>query len=283
MFNSARLVGPAVAGILIGAFGEGICFLVNGISYIAVIIALLAMKITYEPLLAKGRNIFAELKEGFNYTFGFPPIRYLIIFLALLNLVGMPYATLMPIVATKILHGNARTLGFLMSAGGVGALTGAAVLASRRTVLGLTRWISLSAFAFGIGIIAFSFSKIVWLSLPLLSIIGFAMIIQMASCNTILQTIVKDEIRGRVMSFYTMAFLGMAPFGSLMGGALADKIGTPHTVLICGIISIIGALAFTTVLPSLRQHVRPIYLEKGIIPEVAAGVEAVSEINVPPE
>jgi len=274
MFNGARLVGPAIAGILIAAVGEGVCFLINAVSYLAVIAALLAMNVTPRVPRAERRRVWHELREGFAYTFGFAPTRDIILLLALVSLVGMPYATLMPIFAAQVLHGGASTLGFLSSAAGIGALAGAVALASRRTVLGLGRWIPASCAAFGVALAAFSWSRWLPLSLLLLAVVGLGMITQMASSNTILQTVVDDEWRGRVMSFYTMAFIGMTPFGSLLAGALASRIGAPRTVMLGGIICVLAAAAFARRLPELRRLVRPVYRERGIIPEVATGVQA---------
>jgi MFS family permease len=274
MFNGARLVGPAIAGILIAAVGEGVCFLINAGSYLAVIAVLLAMRVTPRAPRSQRRRVWHELREGFAYTFGFAPTRDIILLLAVVSLVGMPYATLMPIFAAQVLHGGASTLGFLSSAAGVGALAGAVVLASRRTVLGLGRWIPAACTAFGVALIAFSVSRWLPLSLLFLAVAGLGMITQMASSNTILQTIVDDEWRGRVMSFYTMAFIGMTPFGSLLAGALASRIGAPRTVMLGGIICLLAAAAFARRLPELRRLVRPIYRERGIILEVATGVQA---------
>jgi MFS family permease len=277
MFNSARLVGPAVAGLLIAAVGEGVCFLINAASYLAVIIALAAMRISPRPRASQRREVWHELREGFAYTFGFLPTRAIIMLLATVSLAAMPYATLLPIFAGKVLHGNASTMGFLYAATGVGALSGAIILASRRTVLGLGRWIPLAAGGFGSALIAFSFSRALVLSMLLLACAGFGMIAHMAASNTILQTLVDDERRGRVMSFYIMGFVGMAPFGSLLAGAIASRIGAPHTVALGGAVCVLGALAFARFLPAIRRLVRPIYREKGIIPEVASAVQAATD------
>jgi MFS family permease len=265
--NGARLIGPSVAGILIAALGEGMCFLLNGLSFIAVILALLAMKITPKNREEQGSQLFKGLKEGFSYTFGFPPIRSILLLLALVSLMAMPYTVLMPIFAEKILKGGPQTLGFLFGATGVGAIVGSIYLASRKTVLGLGKIIVISANLFGISLIAFSLSRLFWLSLFIMPLIGFGMLVQMASSNTVLQTIVEEDKRGRVMSFYTMAFMGMVPFGSLLAGSLADIIGAPNTVMIGGIACIVGSVMFAKRLPSLRRVVRPIYVQKGIISE----------------
>jgi MFS family permease len=280
MFNGARLVGPAIAGILIAAVGEGVCFLINAGSYLAVIAALLAMRVVPRSPRGERHRVWHELREGFAFTFGFAPIRSIILLLAVVSIAGMPYATLMPIFAAQVLHGGAGTLGFLSGATGVGALVGAIALASRKSVLGLGRWIPVACAGFGAALIGFSFSRWLPLSLLLLAVAGLGMITHMASSNTILQTIVDDTRRGRVMSFYTMAFIGMAPFGSLAGGALASRIGAPDTVTLGGALCLVGAAAFARKLPELRRLVRPIYRERGIIPEVATAVQVATDAAV---
>jgi MFS family permease len=265
MATSARLFGPSIAGILIATVGEGMCFLLNGLSFLAVIAALLAMKIPRRKREMQNRQVIQGLKEGFSYAFGFAPIRSLLLLLGLVSLMGMPYQVLMPIFAGKILHGGPHTLGFLMAASGCGALAGTIYLASRKSVLGLGRIIVISSSLFGIGLITFSLSRVLWLSFLLMSLTGFGMMVQMASTNTVLQTIVEEDKRGRVMSFYAMAFMGMVPFGSLLAGSLANKIGAPDTVMMGGIACILGSVLFAKKLPSLRKITRPIYVEKGII------------------
>jgi MFS family permease len=272
MFNGARLVGPAIAGILIAVVGKGVCFLINAGSYLAVLAALLAMRVVPRGPRGERRHVWHEMREGFAFAFGFAPIRSILLLLAVVSFAGMPYATLMPIFAAQVLHGSASTLGFLSGATGVGALVGAIALASRKTVLGLGRWISLACAGFGAALIGFAYSRWLPLSLLFLAAAGLGMIMHMASSNTILQTIVDDTRRGRVMRFYTMAFIGMAPFGSLMGGALASRIGAPDTVALGGALCLVGAAVFARRLPELRRLVRPIYRERGIIPEVATGV-----------
>jgi MFS family permease len=267
LFNGARLLGPSIGGILISLLGEGMCFLLNGISFIAVIIALLAMKITKKEIRSRSSQVFKGMKEGFTYAFGFPPIRSLLLLLALTSLTAMPYTVLMPVFAKNILHGGPQTLGFLLGASGVGALVGAIYLASRTSVLGLGKLIVIASSIFGIGLIAFSISRILWLSLLLLVLTGFGMMVQMVSSNTVLQTIVEEDKRGRVMSLYTMAFMGMVPFGSLLAGSLASKIGAPGTVIISGAACILGSILFARKLPALREMVRPIYIEKEILPK----------------
>jgi MFS family permease len=267
MVNGARLIGPAVAGILIAKVGEGYCFLIDGFSYIAVIASLLAMRVTAAPPRTERRALMSEITEGWDYVRTSQPIRSVLLLLSLVSLVGMPYTALMPIFAGSVLHGNANTLGFLMAAAGVGALAGALTLAMRPSVLGLGRIIVWSSAAFGIGLIAFGSSRLLPLSLVAVAIAGFGMMRHMASSNTILQTIVADDKRGRVMAYYSMAFQGIAPFGSLIAGALAAKIGAPTTLMIGGSFCLVGAAAFALHLPRLRQTVRPIYVHLGILPE----------------
>lgn len=284
MVNAARLVGPAVAGALLASVGEAWCFLINAISYLAVIASLVLIRVEAPVLPSSGHpNVFASFREGAVYAFGSPPIRAILILLAVMSLVAMPYSVLMPVFATDILHGGASTLGWLMAASGVGALGGALYLASRRTMLGLGRIITGGAFLFGTALIAFGFSQWLSLSLLILPFVGLGMMVQMAGSNTILQTIVEEEKRGRVMSFYAMAFMGMAPFGSLLAGALSSRIGPSWTVALGGICAVLASLYFSRLLPSLREAVRPIYVEKGILPEAAAGVYNASELTRPPE
>jgi len=283
MVNGARLLGPSIAGVLISLTGEGICFLLNGLSYIFVIVFLLMLRITPGKVKAQNTNVFRGIKEGFNYTFGFKPIRYIILLLALVSLMGMPYTVLMPVFAKSILHGGSHTFGFLMGASGIGALTGAIYMASRKSVLGLGTIVPLFAAVFGAGLITFSLSHLFLLSLALMLVTGFGMMMQMTSSNTILQTVVDDDKRGRVMSFYTMAFMGTAPFGSLMAGVLASNIGAPNTLIIGGASCILGAVVFARKLPELKKMIHPIYIRMGIIPEVASGIQTATELTSPPE
>jgi MFS family permease len=283
MVNGARLFGPSIAGILINLVGEAICFLLNGVSFLFVIAALLAMKLVPRPRKSSHGSLVRGLHEGFVYAFGFAPVRAILLLVAMTGLVGMPYIVLLPIFAGDILHGNARTFGFLAGASGVGALSGSLYLASRSTVVGLGRWIAGTAATFGLGLIAFSFSTNIVLSMAILCVAGFSIIVQLASSNTILQTIVDDQKRGRVMSLYTVAFLGMAPLGSLMAGSLASRIGTENTVRLGGACCVFGAALFARELPKIRQIVRPIYTQMGILPAAAAGIQAATEETVPPE
>lgn len=271
MVNAAGLVGPALAGILIAAVGEGYCFLTDGISYIAVIISLLSMKITIPQARRPQREIGHELREGWQYVRGSLPIRSILTNLGIVSMFGMPYSILMPIFAVDVLHGGPNTLGFLMSAVGVGALVGTVSLTMRKTIVGLGRRIVVATALCGAALIAFGFSHMLWLSIAILPFLGFGLMQQMAPSNTILQTIVDDEKRGRVMSFYSMAFLGMAPFGSLLAGNLAARFGAPRTVMIHGAVCLLGSLWFGRKLPAIRQVVRPIYVRMGILPEEMIG------------
>jgi len=282
MVNSARLIGPSIAGVLISLTGEGMCFMINAISYIFVIAFLLMMKITPRKIEVQDTNAFQKFKEGFTYTFGSLPIRYIILLLALVSLMGMPYTVLMPVFAKTILQGGSHTFGFLMGATGVGALMGAVYMASRRSAAGLEKFIPWFAGIFGLGLILFSLSTNFILSMFLLLITGFGMLMQMTSSNTILQTIVDDDKRGRVMSFYTMAFMGTAPFGSLLAGALASKVGAPNTLFIGGVACILGAILFMRKLPEIKRNIRPIYIRLGILPEIATGIELATKLTTPP-
>ncbi len=265
MVNGARLIGPAVAGVVIAGVGEGYCFLIDGFSYMAVIASLLAMQVT--RVRPNGRRpLTSELVEGWRYVKESPPIRSVLLVLALVSLVGMPYTVLMPIFAGSILHGGPHTLGFLMAAAGLGALTGAITLAMRPSVLGLGKIIVWSATLFGAGLIEFGLSRALVFSLAAAAVAGFGMMRHMASSNTILQPIVEEDKRGRVMAYYSMAFQGIAPFGSLIAGAVAAKAGAPGTIMGGGALCLIGAAWFAWHLPKLRALVRPIYMELGILP-----------------
>jgi MFS family permease len=284
MVNAARLIGPSVAGVIIATSSEGWCFFIDGVSYLAVIVSLLRMRITPPARVthARGSGV-RQFKEGFAYAFGFQPVRAIILLLALVSLMGIPYSVLMPVFATDIFHGGPHTLGFLMTASGCGALVGALWLAARKSVVGLGRIIAGAACLFGGGLIAFSFTHVIWLALPLLTIAGFGFMVQMASSNTVIQTIVDDEKRGRVMGFYMMAFLGTAPFGSLLAGSLSSRIGAPATLRIGGTCCILGGLLFARALPDIRRAVRPIYVRLGILPQVATAISNTAELSVPPE
>jgi MFS family permease len=266
MVNMARLVGPALAGLVIGAVGEGYCFTIDGISYLAVIASLLMMRVNVTPAKRSSASMLEQLKEGWVYVSNFAPIRTILLLFALISLMGMPFMVLMPIFATNVLHGGPHTLGFLLGASGVGALISAVSLALRKTVRGLTTMIQISAAVFGVGLICFGLSRILPLSMFLMLIVGFGMMQGLAASNTVIQTLVPEDKRGRVMSYYTMAFVGMAPFGSLLAGGLAHRLGAPKAVMITGACCLAGAIWFSTQLKSIRKIMRPIYVEMGIIP-----------------
>jgi MFS family permease len=266
MFNGARLVGPSIAGILIAWVGEGWCFFIDAVSYLAVIASLLLMRLSAPITTRRKTSVLHEIAEGYRYVAGFSPIRTLLILLAVTSLLGFPYTVLMPIIVGNVLHGGPHTLGFLMAASGVGALTGALYLASRSSVLGLGRVIVGSAFGFGVGLVLFSLSHSVWLSMVLMAVCGLTMILQMAASNTVLQTLTDDDKRGRVMSFYSMAFFGTAPLGSLFAGTVATWIGAPRTILVGGAVCAVAALLFWRALPSIRRAARPVYAKLGILP-----------------
>jgi MFS family permease len=265
MFNGARLIGPAIGGLLISRIGTAYCFLIDGLSYIAVIIALLAMNIKPNKYKVSIGHPLERIKEGFNYAFGFAPIRAILILSVLVSFMGMQYTILVPVFAEKILGGGAETLGFLMAASGVGALAGGIYLATRQTVLGLGKLVAFAPTILGCGLIAFSLSRFLPLSLFTMLFVGVGTILQVAASNTILQTLVDDDKRGRVMSLYTMSFLGTIPIGNLLGGFLANHIGATNTLIIDGIACIFGSIFFTRQLPGLSQLVRPIYEQKGIL------------------
>ncbi len=270
MFNFARLIGPSIAGVLIAITGEGACFLINAVSYLAVIASLLAMDkgVKIRKYKQENYDIFKDLKEGLDYVLRSQPIRAILLLLSIISLMGMSYAVLMPVFARDVLGGGPHTLGFLMAAVGVGALAGTVYLASMKRAIMLGNLLPVSVGVFGIGIIAFSFSHNIGLSLVLLVISGFGIMVQMAASNTILQTIVDDDKRGRVMSFYTMAFMGMAPLGSLLAGAMAVRLGASNTLIISGSCCIIASVVFVFKIPSLRKILQPIYVKMGIVSEI---------------
>jgi MFS family permease len=266
MVNMARLVGPSLAGMLIAVSSEGWCFLIDGISYIAVIASLLMMRLHGPVVKRLATSTLHELKEGWTYVSGFLPIRTILLLFAAVSLMGMPFVVLMPIFAARVLHGGPHTLGFLMGSMGLGALISALSLAARKSVVGLVRIIPIAAALFGVGLIGFGLSRVFWLSMLMVMIAGMGMMQGMAASNTVIQTIVSEDKRGRVMSYYTMAFVGMSPFGSLLAGSMAHAMGAPRTVMISGAVVLMGALWFATRLPALRRTIRPIYQEMGILP-----------------
>lgn len=264
MFNGARIIGPAIAGLLVAKIGEGWCFFANAVSYIAVILGLFMMRVTQRSQRPQGSPI-AHVIEGFRFVQKTAPIRAILLLLGLVSLVAMPYTVLMPIFADKILHGGARGLGILMGATGVGALLGALTLATRTGVYGLGRWITFSCGGFGFSLVAFAVSRNFWLSTILLVPVGFCMMLQMSSSNTLIQSMVPDHLRGRVMSVYSMMFMGMAPFGALFGGFVADRLSAPIAVSIGGVAAIGGAAIFGLRLPSLRVEARRLIVAQGMV------------------
>lgn len=282
--QAARLIGPAIAGILVASVGEGVCFILNSVSYLAVLLALVAMKLGPTPHREKPRRkVLHELREGFNYAFGFGPIRSILLMVALVSLTGIPYTVLIPIFAKEILHGGAHTFGFLMTAGGCGALVATIYLASRKSVLGLGKVIVLAGFLFAIGVSSFAVSTNINISFASLVVAGFGAITMIASSNTILQTILDEHMRGRVMSFFAVAFLGMAPFGSFGAGTMAGIIGPRETLLIGAVCCLGATLLFARQLSKIREAVRPIYIKMGIIKEVAEGMETAAEQPMLPD
>jgi MFS family permease len=264
MFNGARIIGPAIAGILVAKIGEGWCFFGNGLSYVAVIIGLLMMRVERPARRASTASPWTHLLEGFRFVRHTAPIRAILLLLGLVSLVAMPYSILMPIFADKILHGGARGLGILMGATGVGALFGALTLASRSGVHGLGRWVAFSCAGFGVSLILFSWSRNFWVSAALLLPVGFGMMLQMSSSNTLIQAMVPDHLRGRVMAVYSMMFMGMAPFGALLGGALADRLGAPVTVTMGAVACLGGATLFGLQLPKIRVEARQLIIAQGM-------------------
>jgi MFS family permease len=288
MFNGARVIGPAVAGVLVARLGEGWCFFANGISYIAVIVGLLLMKVNSPGRASHGAPL-DQLKEGFRFVNDTAPIRALLMLLGVVSATGMPYVVLMPIFADRILHKGGQELatligshdlgavrlGILMGAAGVGALLGALTLAVRSGIKGLSKWVAFCCAGFGASLMLFSFSRSFWLSVFLLLPVGYFVMLQMASSNTLIQVMVPDELRGRVMAVYSMMFMGLAPLGSLMGGALSDRIGAPMTVAVGGLAAVAGAWWFSRQLPHIRAEAR-----KLIIAQAMAGGEP-AQITAP--
>jgi MFS family permease len=268
MVNAARLIGPSIGGILIALFGEGTCFLVNALSYIAVLFSLVMMKLPrWEYSSRRKEPVMLQLREGFSYAFNFMPIRTILMLLSAISMVSGGVQALMPVFARDIFHGGSKALGLLVAASGLGALIGAVYLAGRKNVLGLSKVIACTAALFGVSIVIFSRISVLMIAMPVLLFSGFGMMVQMASSNIILQTIVEEDKRGRVMSFYTMAFMGLSPFGSLFSGVLAARIGADNTFLWGGFFCIIAAILFALQLPKLRGFIRPVYIKKGIIAE----------------
>jgi MFS family permease len=256
MFNASRVVGPAIAGILVAAIGEGWCFFANGISYVAVIVGLLLMRTAPYQAMPREGSQWASVVEGFRFVIGNRAIHALLLLLAVASLTGMPFTVLMPVFADRILHGGPKALGWLTGCTGIGALAAALLLASRQTLKGLSVWIAIAATAFGAGLLVFSFSRAFWFSAAVLAPVGFFMMLQMGSSNTLIQSMVPDHLRGRVMSVYSMMFMGMAPFGSLLAGVVADRLGAPATVALGGVVCLAAAGIFWTQLAQIRVHMR---------------------------
>jgi len=279
MVNGSRIIGPSIGGVLIAGFGEAWCFTIDAISYVAVIASLMAIRVVpRERHREMEMHILEELQHGWNYVMRSVPIRSALLLVAIVSMAGTPYTVLMPAIAAQVLHGGPNTLGTLMMSVGVGALTGALYLAQRESVVGLGRLIMYAALVFGIGLIGFSFTTTLWTACIVLAIAGLGFMVQLAATNTLLQTIVEEKLRGRVMAYYTMAFFGTVPIGSLLGGLIADKYGSIVTVRVSGIVCLIGGAWFAYQLPAIRAAVRPIYRQLGIItvPAVDTGAKTLT-------
>ena len=270
MANGARLIGPAIAGLVIAAVGEGWCFLIDGVRYFAVIASLLLIRFRPKDpdFRRNARSMFEQIREGWDYVHTFRPIRTILMMFALLSLMGWPYSVLLPIFAGQVLHGGAHTLGWLTGASGIGALVSGLSLTVRKSVVGLARMLQIAGALLGGALILFGLSHTLWLSLVLMVFVGFGLMQGAAVSNTIIQSLVPEDKRARVMGYYTMAFFGSAPFGSLLAGALAHRIGAPHTVMITGACCIAGSLWFTLNLPKVDAAMRPIYQEMGLLPGI---------------
>jgi MFS family permease len=254
MFNGARVVGPALAGMLVASIGEGWCFAANAVSYVAVIAGLSRMRVAPRGVPSRASSGLADLLEGFRFAWRTVPIRMLLLTLGLVSFVAMPYTVLMPIFADGILHAGPRGLGILMGASGLGALAGALTLAARTDLRGLGRWIAVAMAGFGSGLTAFALSRSFWPSAALLLVSGACMMVQMSASNTLIQAMVPDHLRGRVMAIYSMMFMGLAPLGALLAGSLAERLGAPVIVAVGGALAVLGSLAFSLLLPSLRPE-----------------------------
>jgi MFS family permease len=265
LVNGSRMIGPAIGGLLIAAVGEGWCFALDAVSYVAVIGSLLAMTVRPTASAPSVVPVVDALAAGFKYVAGFAPVRAGLLLVASVSMFGMPYQVLMPVIASDVLGGSANTLGVLMTATGLGALAGTMYLASRHTVLGLGRRIAQAAILFGVALIAFSTSSSLWLSLVILPFSGAGFIVALAATNTVVQTVVPETLRGRVMSLYTVAFLGTAPIGSLLAGVAAERIGAQTTIAVGGTACLVSGLWFYTTLPRLRDLIRPVYAERGLL------------------
>jgi MFS family permease len=256
MQNGARLIGPAIAGVVIAAVGEGWCFLIDGVSYFAVIASLLLMRIKPLQLHLVSNSMFEQMREGWNYVRGFRPMRSILLLFSLISLMGYPYGVLLPVFAGQILHGGPHTLGWLTGASGVGALISALSLTLRKSVHGLTRMLQIASALLGVALIFFGFSQTLWLSLVLMMFAGFGLMQGAAASNTIIQALVPEDKRARVISYYAMAFYGSAPFGSLLAGTLAQRIGAPHTVIVTGAFCLAGSAWFSFEVPKIKPSIK---------------------------
>lgn len=281
--NAARLLGPSLGGLVIAVGGEKTCFVVNAASYLAVLAALGAMRNLPKRTPREHPAFVRGLADGFSYAAGSGPIRWLLLLMGAVSIATMPMSTLMPVFAKDVFGAGPRLLGFLLAASGLGALCSAGYLAMRRHILGLARLMAIGTVVLGMSMMGFSISKLVWVSLPLMFVNGFCLMFQMAVTNTLLQTVVDEDKRGRVMSLYTMAVIGTAPLGSLLGGTLAEHFSAPLVVLLGGIACVVGASLFALNLPRLRAEIRPIYRRMGILPPVAEALQASAELASPPE
>ena len=279
MVNGSRLIGPTLAGIILAQTSADVCFLLNGLSYLAVLLALLAMRLERPRRERPTVPLWQGLREGFAYVSGFAPIRTLLLLLGLSSLAGTSYTVLLPEFTVRRLGGDAHMLAFLTAASGLGALTGALLLAWRKSVLGLGRWILTALTLLGLGLLALAGVADFMLAVLALFTVGLGMLVEMAASNTLLQTIVAEDKRGRVMSFYTLAFLGMAPLGSLLTAVLSACLGLPLTFLINGWFCLAGAAFFGLSLPRLRVLVRPIYARLNILPPITTGIAMASELE----
>ena len=268
IFNGARLVGPSIAGLIVAAWGEGACFLLNAVSYLGVLAALVAMRLPPRETEETHPSVLAGLADGVQYVLRTRPIKAVLLLIAAISFVGLPYAVLMPVFARDVLRGGAQTFGFLVASSAAGSILGAIYVASRRNALGLERVIPVGLTAFALAVIGFSASRALWLSMPMLVCSGCGMMVLFASSNTLIQTIVDDARRGRVMSLYTLSFVGTGPFGALLAGGLAERLGAPTTAAIFGVACLGAVGLYLLRLPSLSAALRPIHAELGLAPEL---------------
>jgi MFS family permease len=280
MINGARLIGPALAGLVIAAVGEGLCFLLNGLSYLAVLAALAAMRLPPRPHAPLRRPVLTETIAGLRYAWSCTPIRAILLLVSVVSLFGLPYQVLMPVFATEILHGDAHALGMLTAAAGIGAVLGALYMASRDSVRGLSRVLTWSTALFSLGLIGLSCTQQIGGAVLALVVTGGGMMMLTTASNTVLQTLVEDDKRGRVMSLYTMAFMGMAPVGSALAGSVAMQLGAPQTVRLGGVCCLVGALVFARHLPALRAVVRPVYANLGFIRAATLRTQTVIDVCI---